>query len=427
MHLSGKKLLVLSGSNGSKDIVQYAKSRGAITIATDFLKESPAKKLADYSHDVSTTDIDGVIDLARDYKVNGITTGTSEASMFTILQACKVLGLPFYATDNQLDTINNKRKFKELLINHQVPVIPEHSQAVRQAAVNVSKMKLPLVIKPVDSSGAKGISVVREIGALQPAINNALAYSRKKEFIAEEFMEGLAEVFVNYTLVDGCYKISSSFDIYRHPKRKESDLVALPLLYRSPSKYLRRFEDEVDSSLCEAFRALDLKNGVISIQTFVTDKSFYVYEAGYRLGGAQMYIFTKELNGVSVLEMMVDFSIFGKMSQDPDVLHKENPHFHKPCCQLNIPLSPGRIATISGLDEAENMDGVLNITQNHFVGDQITEDGSIRQLGFRVHLTANDEESLRDKAGNLYRILDVRNDEGNQMLLGSEQLMDCWR
>lgn len=426
MNLSGKKLLILSGSNGANDIVNYAKSCGVTTIATDFLEVSPAKQLADFAHDVSTTDVDGVVDLARKYDVDGITTGTSEASMFTIIQVCKRLSLPFYATDSQLETINNKRKFKETLIAHGVPVIPQYPTQTQDGKISYEKIKFPAVLKPVDSSGAKGISVARDSDSLQAAIAHALAYSRKKEFIAEKLIEGLSEVFVNYTFVDGRFSVSSSFDIHRLPKNRGSELVALPLLYRAPSRRFDQFLSSVHGNLCDVFRSLGLKNGVMSIQSFASDDSFYIYEAGYRLGGAQMYIFTKALNDISALEMMVNFSLTGKMTDDLSMIERDDPRFRQPCCQLNIPLQPGRVSAISGVDLVDQMEEVLNVTQNHFVGDLIEEDGSIRQLGFRIHLTSIDQAQLHNTVKRIYRTLKVQGPDGENMLMGAEHLSPEW-
>jgi biotin carboxylase len=426
MNLSGKTLLVLSGSNGASDIVEYANANGAKTVATDYLKESPAKLLADYSHDVSTTDINGIIDLARKYSVDGITTGTSEASMFTILQVAKILNLPFYATDTQLERINNKRKFKEILVSHGVPVIPDHATRNIDGSIDLNSIKLPAVIKPVDSCGAKGISIVRNHQSIDSAISHALSYSRVKDLVVEKLIDGLSETFINYTIIDGNYSISSSFDIHRHPKKENDELVSLPLLYSAPSKHLDHFIQRVHPNLCNVFKELGLKNGVISIQSFAADESFFVYEAGYRLGGAQMYIFTKKLNNISALEMMVNFSIFGRMSDDSNILKRDQPKFKQPCCQLNIALQPGTIAKIDGVDLVNQMEEVLNVTQNHFVGDIINSDGSLRQLAFRIHLTANDQTSLYESSRNIFRKLCVLNNKGEDMLMGFDHIQKEW-
>ena len=77
MNLKGKKLLVLTGCNGANDIIQYAKSMGVYTIATDYNKISPVKDMADVRYDVSTTDIDKLLEIALRHKIYGVTTGTS--------------------------------------------------------------------------------------------------------------------------------------------------------------------------------------------------------------------------------------------------------------------------------------------------------------------------------------------------------------
>lgn len=89
MNLKNKKLLVLTGCNGANDIIRYAKSHGIITIATDYYENSDVKKMADVSYNVSTADVDKIEEIARKHQVDGLTTGTSEVSMHSILQITK--------------------------------------------------------------------------------------------------------------------------------------------------------------------------------------------------------------------------------------------------------------------------------------------------------------------------------------------------
>ena len=104
-----KTLLILSGCNGVADIIRYAKSKGIYTVATDYYKDRGEKVKADKYYNISTTNINAILDIAKKHKVNGVTTGTSESSMHTVMNVTKILGLPFYANEDTLEKINNKR------------------------------------------------------------------------------------------------------------------------------------------------------------------------------------------------------------------------------------------------------------------------------------------------------------------------------
>lgn len=417
MDLNGKKLMVLTGCNGANDIIEYAKKMGVYTVATDYYEESPIKDMADCRYDVSTTDVDALYEIAKEHSIDAITTGTSEASMCSILKLTNRLNLPFYATSEQLETINNKKKFKDMLKTFNVQVIKEYSFTGSMAKEELEQIEYPVVIKPVDSSGAKGISVCKSEAELITSYEYASECSRSKQVLVEKYLKGLPETFFNYTIVDGDFSLSCAFDITRHTDSKHESLIGLPMIYMFPSEKLQAFIDTVHPNIVSALKSIGIKNGTMSIQCFVEGDSFYIYEAGYRLGGAQMYIFTNELTGINVMEMMVNYALTGKMTDDSDVLAKDTPFFAKPCCQLNIPLKPGTIATLDGVEKIKSINGVLNVTEVHKKGDVIKIDGSIGQLCLRIHIVADSRENLAEIIDKINSTVVIEDENGNDMFL----------
>jgi carbamoylphosphate synthase large subunit len=415
MDLKGKKLIVLTGCNGANDILEYAKKMGVYTIATDYNELSPVKDMADCRYNISTTDVDAIYEIAKNHKVDGLTTGTSEASMFSILHLSKRLNLPFYATEEQLATLNNKKKFKELLNNFDIPVPKEYIINGRSETGVIDNIEYPIIVKPVDSSGAKGISVCREEKELNYALDYALKHSRSKQVLIEKYMKGLPEAFFNYTIIDGQFSLSCAFDIYRNYEL--NDLLGLPVAYLFPSKKLQSFINTIHPKIISALKSIGIKNGTMSIQCFVDGDNFYVFEAGYRLGGAQMYIFTNELTGINTMEMMVNYALIGKMTDDPDMLAKDNPFFERPCCQLNIPLLPGKIARLDGIEEIKKINGILNVTEVRKKGDLIESDCTTNQLSLRIHMVADSKKDLSRTIDEVNSRLFIEDEKGNDMFL----------
>ena len=106
-----KKLLVLGGKPvGSVDIVNYAKSIGCYVIVADYLdvKDSPAKQIADECWNVSTADLDTLAKKAKLARIDGVFTGAHDFNIDKAQKLCKILGLPFYATEKQLEETLNK-------------------------------------------------------------------------------------------------------------------------------------------------------------------------------------------------------------------------------------------------------------------------------------------------------------------------------
>jgi len=420
MNLKGKKLLVLTGCNGAIDIITYAKNKGVTTIATDYYEKSIVKDLADYKYNVSTVDIAGVKEIAISHKVDGITTGTSEASMFTILNITKELGLPFYSTKEQLELINDKKKFKDLLLANQVKVTPEVLTTNNIDSVDYDKIEYPVVVKPVDSAGRKGITFCNSFHEIKQALNYALSESRIRTAIIEKSLFGMEEVFFLYTIIDGRFSLSAAFDKYLYYESGKK--IGLPILNMFPSKRINMFMKSTHHDIISAFKSIGIKNGVISVQCFTDEENFYVYEAGYRLGGEQMYFFTNEVNKINSLEMMVNFSLTGKMSENSSILDSDNPYFDRPCYQLNVPLTPGKIYRLNGVDKIKKMDGVLNITQLKYLGDIIKNDGTLGRLALRIHIVADDENQMKNKINKINDTLDIRDEFGNDMILEKKYL-----
>lgn len=384
MNLSGKKLLVLTGCNGASDIIKYAKSKGVFVIATDYHKESEVKKMADLSYNISTTNVAKIEELAKKHNVDGITTGTSESSMYTILKVTNNLDLPFYTSEPVLQKINNKKSFKRILHNKGVGVTREYTKD----SVN----KFPVIVKPVDSSGGKGISVCYNEKELQSSIEHAIKYSRTKDYVIEEYIKDAREVFINYTIVNGVFSLSCTFDNFKNRGRQAGVNYQDVNIY--PSTFSNEFVKKENNNLISALNEIGVRNGVISIQAFYLKGRFFVYEAGYRLGGSQSYVFSKFNNGISHLEMMVNYALTGKMEDNENVLHKDNHLFRYRCCQLNIPLKEGKIKDVVGLDEIEKLPEVLNITKVLKAGDIVFRKGTTNSLGARIHLYSEDDTGL---------------------------------
>lgn len=187
-----KKLLVLGGSRFQIPLITLAKTLGSRVITCDNLPSNPGHALADAYFEVSTTDLTGVLNLARQEKIEAIATFASDPSTRAVGFVCDALGLPgpsFAA----VQTMTEKHLFRAAVQNLDLPT-PKHFTFKPEDFAHAS---LPLqsdwMIKPVDSSGSKGVSRLRKgfkPQDLQVCLSKALAYSVLKQCIAEEWIEG---------------------------------------------------------------------------------------------------------------------------------------------------------------------------------------------------------------------------------------------
>ena len=185
--------------------------------------------------------------------------------------------------------------FKDNLKKFDIGTIPEYNIDDFISKEEYTKSLYPVLIKPVDGSGAKGISVCRNYDQLVAGYRKALNNSKIKKVILEKYLENMDDVFIRYHIQDYKYSISSSFDKY---STKDDNInLRFPFAYLHPSKHLKEYIEQIDFKMQSLFKYLDIQNGVMTLQAFVDEKrNFYFYEAGYRLGGSQSYIFTDAIN-----------------------------------------------------------------------------------------------------------------------------------
>ena len=153
--LKGKKLLILGGTKLSCEIIKAAQKLGVYVIVTDYLEDSPGKKIADESYMISTTDVQSVVALIKDKQIDGILTGFIDSMLPYYSEICKRAGIPCYGTNKQFEITTNKVKFKNACRTYGIPVVEEYNIKFPFNKNELENIEYPVLIKPVDNSGAE--------------------------------------------------------------------------------------------------------------------------------------------------------------------------------------------------------------------------------------------------------------------------------
>ena len=163
-------------------------------------------------------------------------------------------------------------------------------------------------------------------------------------------------------------------------------------------------------------QALGVKYGNLMFQGFEEKGKLYFHESGLRMGGEQFYVFAERLNGISSLELMIEFALTGKMTIY-DAKTQDNYRFSKFCCNYYIPLKPGRIAKIEGVDEINAMPQLLQNRQFKFVGDEISATSSLDRVIFRLHVMDDTKEKFARTLCKISDTVKILDENGNDMQL----------
>ncbi len=184
-----KKILLLGGSAQQVIAIETAKKLGYYTILCDFLTDNPGQYVADKFYLESTTDKDKILEIAQKEKIDGILAYASDPAAPTAAYVAEKLNLPGNPYQS-IENLCNKDKFRKFLqengFNSPKAKGFDGSDNIKE---NIKDYNFPIIIKPVDSSGSKGVTVLYNGNNLEEAINYAFSFSRKKKIIVEEFIE----------------------------------------------------------------------------------------------------------------------------------------------------------------------------------------------------------------------------------------------
>ncbi len=184
-------MLFLGGSDIQIPAIRKAQEMGAYVMTCDYLPDNPGHKIADAYYDVSTTDKEKVLELSKSLKIDGISAYAADPAALTAAYVSEKLGLPGNSFDSILK-ISDKTIFRKLQVELGIrcPKIIEsadHSEIIEE----VGKFRHGAIIKPVDTSGSKGIYRItadEKTEDLKTKIEDALSYSRVKRIVVEEYI-----------------------------------------------------------------------------------------------------------------------------------------------------------------------------------------------------------------------------------------------
>lgn len=184
-----KKILLLGGAATQMPSILKAKEMGLYVITCDYLPDNPGHKYADEYHNVSTTDLDGVYQLAKSLSVDGILCYASDPSASAAAYAAEKLGLPG-SPYQSVDILTHKDKFRQFLRDHNFNCPRSKGYAsLEEARADLKNFRFPVMVKPTDSAGSKGVAKMNTPEELDQLVANALQYSRSKRFLIEEYVE----------------------------------------------------------------------------------------------------------------------------------------------------------------------------------------------------------------------------------------------
>ena len=306
-----KKILLLGGAMQQIPSILKAKELGYYTITCDYLPDNPGHRLADEYHNVSTTDKEAVLELARKLKIDGIVAYASDPAAPTAAYVAERLGLPGNPYES-VALLTQKDLFRNFLAEHgfNTPKAKGYD-SYEDAVAEIGDFRLPVMVKPVDSSGSKGVVKVEDVAKLKDAVTESLQYSRRKRFIVEEFI-----VKKGYQVSGDGFSVNgrlvfTSYGNELYSGRGTREYVALGEFW--PTLLTDEQKDKVDAELQRLITALGMKTSAYNIEVILDkDDNIYVLELGPRNGGSYIPQLIQYATGVD----LVDYTLKAAIGED---------------------------------------------------------------------------------------------------------------
>lgn len=299
--------MMLGGSHFQIPPIKYAKKQGHYVITCDYLPDNPGHKYADEYHNISTTEKEKVLHFAKKLEIDGIIAYASDPSAPTAAYVAEKLALPTNPYESVL-LLTNKDKYRAFLKEHGF-LTPKACgyDSLKIAAGAFDDFSVPVVVKPVDSSGSKGIIVIENKSQLPQAYAVAMEYSRAKRIILEEYVEKdgfqiAGDGFVcNGKLVFRCFA-NEHFDYGCNS--------LVPIGESFPYVGGCNVQEKVHDEIQRLLALLDMKVGALNFDIRLDkDGEVYLMEIGPRNGGNLIPEVTRYVTGIDMIKYTVDAAL----------------------------------------------------------------------------------------------------------------------
>lgn len=383
-----KKLMILGASILQLPAIEKARELGLDTIVVDMNPNAVGFDVDGVQKDViSTIDIPAIIEAAKRHRIDGIMTLATDMPMRAVAAVAAEMNLVGITADTALKA-TNKAEMRMALQAGGVP-IPKFFKVSNKSEYleAVKQFNVPFIVKPADSSGSRGIFEVIDITdekLINEAYDYCHPYSKVGDVIVEEYMSG-PEVSVETVSVDGVCHVIQITD-----KLTTGAPHYVEMGHSQPTRHNKEIAEKIAEVAKAANKAIGITNGPSHTEIIVTSEGPKIVEIGARLGGDNINTHLVPLStGVNIVECCIKIAL----GEKPDI----EPKWNKGSAIRYFPQYAGIVKNIKGIEEAEKLNGIQQISIVHGIGETITDviDSGSR-MGFVIAQDNDAECAIED-------------------------------
>lgn len=300
-----KKIMLLGGSRYLLPVIEAAHKMGLYVITCDYLPDNYAHKFADEYCNVSIIDKDLVLECAKAHEIDGILSFACDPGVVTAAYVAEKMGLPSTGSYEATSILQNKGRFRAFLKENgfNVPTAKSYT-VIEDALAEVNLFHWPVIVKPTDSAGSKGVTKVESPDKLKSSIEYALSFSHCDEFIIEDYLSK-----VGCSSDSDCFSVNGelkfvSFSAQRFDAHCHNPYT--PAAFSWPATLSEAHQLELTSEIQRLIKLLDLKDGIYNVETReCTDGKAYIMECSPRAGGNRLAEMLRYATGEDLIQASV--------------------------------------------------------------------------------------------------------------------------
>lgn len=396
--------IILGGTNPHRALIHNLKKKGYNTLLIDYNDNPPAKDIADHHIKESTLDQEKVLDIAVNHNAKLVISTCIDQANVTACYVSEKLGLPTPYSYQCALNISNKEFMKKKMLENGIPT-SNFISVKEDEEYDISSLKFPLVVKPADSNGSKGVRKVESEAELARYLPDALFYSRSKKVIIEEFVEG-SEIGID------CFLTSTkAYIISTHRKRKpdaDDGAVIFSIGSISPADISDNVTQKLHKVALQIAKVFNLKNTPLLIQAIVNNDNVKIIEFAPRIGGGLNFKKIKLFTQFDIIDAAVNSFIGIPV----------DPKFTETKCyysENHIYTEPGVFGEISGYQDLIDEGILVDLYPNKTRGMIIQAGKASKDRAASFIVKGDSKQEIIEKVGIALKKIKIKDISGSEM------------
>jgi len=303
-----KYAAVLGGTNPHIALINLLKKKGYKVLLFDSRKQPPARPYCDFFFQISIFDFEKIFTELKKYNISLVISACVDHANVTAIDLCSRLGLHTpYNSKIALQT-SNKYYMKKIMLESKIPTSKLYESQ--------DQLTFPVVVKPTDCGGSKGVRKVGSYNEYIHAVNEARKRSKTNNFIVEEYIDGI-EISVDAVVVDGKSEVLLIREKFIRGNTKNSVISNFASI--SPSKQVNQeLKNKINKVVQSISDAFCLNNTPLLVQMLICENDCFVIEFAPRVGGGLNFRAVEIMSGVDIIKFTYDCFIGNKTIINPN-------------------------------------------------------------------------------------------------------------